>query len=207
MKKLLLFVLLPFLSFSQSSHKITIEIDNSQKIIYENTLNKLKADYYKKENAVLIQNYADKYFSEVQKIADYFESIDPKYYPLLNKELNKLKKPGYDILNLLIDLENDNISINNTKYVIQKSFDQLTEVNKKDEFIDLNIYKSLSKIKLELLSTLDNKTLLETIKITGNVSELSLNQLYNEEYKEMPYRDFLLMQYEKYFFVQEKYKN
>lgn len=206
MKKLL-FPIIFFVSglYSSQSNTITVKIDDSQRYIYETTLNRLRADSYKREVADGIKSHADRYFTEVEKIEDYFSSIDVKYKPLLNHEIENLKIYGYDILNLLKDLEKNQLTGTKLKYTVEKAFSELNSLPQKHSFEELNMYKALTDIKRDVLATATDNVLLIMVQEISGIDKKQFLDLHKSSFTHLTQREFLLEQYEKYFFI--KYRN
>ena len=207
MKKLIFSssLLISSLFYSQSN-RIIVEIDNSQKYIYETTLNKLLADSYKREIADGIRTHADRYFSDLQKIADYFEPIEDKNKPLLKYEIERLKVYGYDIINLLRDLEKDQLTGTKLKYTVEKSFKELNSLAEKQTFKELNIYKALADVKREVLSDVTDNVFLIMVQEISGVNKDDLLKLHSSSFTHLTLREFLMEQYEKAFFIKYKYQ-
>lgn len=125
MKKILLplFLLSVTLMLAQTN-RLIIEVDHSQKYLYESTYSSLKADFYKREAADKVKNHADKYFTELQRMSDQLTNygIQPDE---MTAEFNRLKNYGNNILNLLVLMQSDNTTGENLKYTIEKAWDEL----------------------------------------------------------------------------------
>lgn len=207
MKKLIFSstLLISSLFYSQSN-KIVVEIDDSRRYIYESTLNKLRADSYKREVADGIKIHADRYFTELQKIADFFNGIDEKHKQALNNEIDKMKVYGFDIINLLKDYEKDQMTGVKMKYVLEKASYELSHISEKQEFKDLIIYKALSDVKRDVLANTTDEILFVMVQDVSGIGGVDLLKMHKSDFTHLTLREFLLEQYEKYFFIKQKYK-
>jgi len=192
--------------FCSQSNRLIVEIDNSQKYIYENTLNKLRADSYKREIAEGIKIHAENYFKELQKIADYFEPIDYQHKPMLNNEIEKLKVYGEDILKLLKDLDQDRLTGVRMKYVIAKGKYELEHLSDRQEFRELTIYRAFISMRTDLFPTVSEEDFFVMIKEISGVNKEQLIQLQKSNFTHLTLKEFLIEQYEKYYFLKAKYK-
>lgn len=207
MKKLIFSSSLLISSFFYSqSNRIIVEIDNSQKYIYETTLNKLRADSYKREIADAIKIQADNYFKELQKIADFFAPIDYQHKPMLNNEIDKLKVYGEDILKLLKDLENDRLTGVRMKYVMEKGKYELEHISEKQEFKELTIYRAFVNMRTDLFPAVSEDEFYIMIAEISGMNKESLQNLHKDKFTHLTLKEFLIEQYEKYYFIKAKYK-
>ena len=206
MKKLIFSSSLLFSSFMYSqSNRIIVEIDNSQKYIYESALNKLQADSYKREVLDGIKIQADNYFKELQSVADYYESVDQSHKYLLKNEIDRLKVYGYDILNLLTDLKEDKLTSTKMKHVLLSAQSQLQNIPNQQVFKELTIYKAISNFKTDIYPTSTDKMLFIMLQRESGMSENQIIDMHKNN-SNKPLRDFLIEEYEKAFFINHKYK-
>ncbi|NML55849.1 hypothetical protein [Chryseobacterium cheonjiense] len=207
MKKLI-FPIVFFLSglYSSQSNTITVKIDDSQRYIYETTLNRLRADSYKREVADAIKSHADRYFTELEKIADYFKDIDDIQKPTLQNELEKLKVYGYNILNLLQELDRNQLTGTKLKYTVEKAFSELNSTVQGQTFKELNIYKALVDVRKDVLATATDDVLFTMVQDVSGVSRIDLLRLHKSSFTHLTLRQFLIEQYEKYFLIKHKYQ-
>lgn len=210
MRKLFLFFILCsgfFANAQYETNRVIITIDNSQKYVYEATLNRLRADSYKREVADGIRNHADRYFTELQKLVDYFNGIEDKHKPLLKTEIDKLTVYGNDILDLLNDLEKNELTATKLKYTVEKAYSQLGSVSEKESFKELATYKALSDIKKDVLSDTTDKVLLIMVQELSGIDKDIILKEYDLNYSSVPFRQYLMDRYEKAFILKNKYAN
>lgn len=128
MKKIIITsaLLLSGLIFAQNNdYLLKIEVDNTYQRMYDAAYSKASSEWQKKENADLIKGKADAYFNELEKLADYVnqERLSSK---AMVEEFSRLKGFGQDILNLLILLNQDELTSAKTNYTIKKAYDELS---------------------------------------------------------------------------------
>ncbi|UBB89957.1 hypothetical protein J4771_00985 [Candidatus Kaistella beijingensis] len=128
MKKILFLSIILFLANNAQAqlteYKVRVEIDNSLQNVYDAAYYKASANYYKKENADMIKNHADRYFTALNRIVDFIndKKINSNEVEL---EINRLKDYGENILKLLPKLENDEVTGSNAQYTIEKANEEL----------------------------------------------------------------------------------
>lgn len=191
-------------AISGQENRIVIEIDNTQKNIYDATLNKLRTDYYKRENADMIKNHADKYFTNLQRVADSFSNIAEEKRTDLHDEIERLKIYGINILNLLPILQKDELTPSNLKYTIDKANDELKYSVEQGQIKKLMPFIALSKIRQEVFPTASDEVLLIMLEKLTGWSEEQIFSMHFKVENEISFRDFLIKSYEQE--LVQKYK-
>ena len=126
MKKiLLLFLVSPVIFYAQLyDYKIKVELDNSAKYRYEEAYYKASIESSNREIADRIKGFADKYFTELRRSADYM-SEQKLNSAEVEAEFNRLKYYGEEILNLLPLISSDEITGSKMVNTVEKAYDEL----------------------------------------------------------------------------------
>lgn len=126
MKKIfLLFLVSPVILYAQLyDYKIKVEIDNSAKYRYEEAYYKASIDSSNREIADRIRGFADKYFTELRRNADYM-SDQRLNSAEVEAEFNRLKYYGEEMLKLLPLISTDEVTGSKMVYTIEKAFEEL----------------------------------------------------------------------------------
>lgn len=191
--------ILAFLSISSfygQNKNIVIEIDNSQKLIYESTLSKLRANSYKKENADMIKNHADAYFSNLQRVSDAYADIVNEKKSDLRNEIDRLMVFGENILKLLSLLQNDNLTGSNLKYTIDKANSEIQYSVTSGNLKKLIPFVALKQIRRDVFPTANDETLLIMLEKISGWSEEEIFSMHFKVENKISFRDFLIKKYE-----------
>lgn len=122
---LLLFLVSPVIFYAQLyDYKIKVELDNSAKYRYEEAYYKASIESSNREIADRIKGFADKYFTELRRSADYM-SEQKLNSAEVEAEFNRLKYYGEEILNLLPLISSDEITGSKMVNTVEKAYDEL----------------------------------------------------------------------------------
>ena len=126
MKKIfLLFLVSPVILYAQLyDYKIKVEIDNSAKYRYEEAYYKASIENSNKEIADRIKGFADKYFTELRRNAD-FMSEQGLNSAEVESEFNRLKYYGEEILKLLPLITTNEVTGSKMAYTVEKAYEEL----------------------------------------------------------------------------------
>lgn len=124
-KMLLLLFIVPNLFYSQLyDYKIKVEIDNSAKYRYEEAYYKASIESSNREIADRIKGFADKYFTELRRNAD-FMSEQRLNSAEVEAEFERLKYYGEEMLRLLPLISTDEVTGSKMVYTIEKAYEEL----------------------------------------------------------------------------------
>ena len=199
MKKIIfLLVSILFSQLKSQEYKVKVEIDNSQRYVYESTYYKLKAEQYNQEIADGIKNYADKYFTNLQRAVDIkFNNAKNINYNRLNIEIERLKKYGTNILDLLYKLQNDELTASNMEYTIAKAFDELNYSNQYGELYKIQIEmqnNTLTKMVDEMFESQSEESLLKYIQSKNGKSRTILWEEFLKYPEDIRFQKFLVLE-------------
>lgn len=185
MKKIfLLFLVSPVILYAQLyDYKIKVEIDNSAKYRYEEAYYKASIENSNKEIADRIKGFADKYFTELRRNAD-FMSEQGLNSAEVEAEFNRLKYYGEEMLKLLPLISTDELTGSKMVYTIEKAYEELNYSIGNSNGNLRKLLKKNSKIRdLNLLSedVLQNYIISRSKETQDSLKNLCSNQ--NRSYK------------------------
>ena len=185
MKKILLiFLVSPVILYAQLyDYKIKVEIDNSAKYRYEEAYSKASIESSNREIADRIRGFADKYFTELRRNADYM-SDQRLNSAEVEAEFNRLKYYGEEMLKLLPLISTDELTGSKMVYTIEKAYEELNYSIGNSNGNLRKLLKKNSKIRdLNLLSedVLQNYIISRSKETQDSLKNLCSN--HNRSYK------------------------
>lgn len=112
-----------------------------------------------------------------------------KFKPVRD-ELEKLKLPGYDIINLLNDLNKDDLTISKMQFTVENAFSKLKAAENENSLTMQTVKKFFIMRQLEYI---DDETLLTMLANESKTPKDEILKHYKSSSKDIPYRHYLIV--------------